>query len=201
MKHPILKMLSIVHLYVRKVYDRGLMYLYRYQFAECGENVVFYPTQSDLYYKHIFVGNDVFIGAGASFMALVSFIKIGDHVQIAPNVTIRGGNHSFHIVGKFLSEYKTSDKRPEDDQPVIIEDDVWIGTGVIILKGVTIRRGAIVSAGAIVLKNVPPYSIVAGVPAKVIKYRWAPEIILQHEKILYKPENRLPEEAIMNCKL
>jgi hypothetical protein len=84
MKHIIFKALAVFHLYVLKVFDRGLMHLYRHQFAECGEKVVFYPTKSDIYYKHIFVGNDVFIGQGASFMALVSFIKIGDHVQIAP---------------------------------------------------------------------------------------------------------------------
>jgi acetyltransferase-like isoleucine patch superfamily enzyme len=169
------------------------MYLYKHQFADCGKNVIFYPTQSDIYYRHISIGNQVYIGPGASLIALISYIKIGNKVSFGPNVTIRGGNHSAHIIGKFMADYQTSDKRLEDDQPVIIEDDVWVGTSAIILKGVRIGRGAIVAAGAVVIKDVPPYSIVGGVPAEVLKFRWNVEEILQHEKMLYSPQERLSE--------
>ena len=57
------------------------------------------------------------------------------------------------------------------DAPIVINDDVWIGAGSIILAGVTIGKGAIIAAGAVVNKDVPEYSIVGGVPAKVLKYR------------------------------
>ena len=60
-----------------------------------------------------------------------------------------------------------------------------------ILKGVTIGRGSIVAAGAVVNRSVPPYSIVGGVPARVLKRRWDTETILQHEAALYPPERRL----------
>lgn len=196
MKHLIFKALSGFHLYCSKVYDRTLMYLYRHQFAECGKNVVFYPAYSDFYYRHIFIGNDVYIGPGASFMALISHIKIGNKVMFGPNVIIRGGNHSTHIIGKLMADYRTPDKRPEDDQPVIIENDVWIGTGAIILKGVNIGRGSIIAAGAVVTRNVPPYAIVGGVPAKVIKFRWRIEDIQKHEEILYLPQDRLSYKFI-----
>ena len=129
-------------------------------------------------------------------MALISSIRIGDKVLFGPNVTIRGGNHSTHIIGKFMADYTTSDKRPEDDQPVVIENDVWVGTGAIILKGVNIGRGSVIAAGAVVAKNVPPYSIVGGVPAKVIKFRWNLEEILQHEEKLYQPQMRLSREYL-----
>ena len=79
---------------------------------------------------------------------------------------------------------KDADKRMEDDQDVIFEGDNWIGTSVIILKGVTVGKGSIVAAGSIVTKNVPPYSIVAGVPARVIKKRFSNEQIKLHESML-----------------
>lgn len=60
--------------------------------------------------------------------------------------------------------------------PIIVEDDVWIATNALILSGVTIGRGAIVAAGAVVVKDVPPYAIVGGNPAKILKYRFPLEI-------------------------
>lgn len=59
---------------------------------------------------------------------------------------------------------------------IVIEDDVWVGENALILSGVTIRQGAIVAAGAVVTKDVEPYSIVAGIPAKIIKYRFSEEL-------------------------
>lgn len=66
---------------------------------------------------------------------------------------------------------------------IVVEDDVWIGFGSTILDGVTLRRGTVVAAGAVVTKDTPPYSIVGGVPAKVIKYRFDPTTIQELCKI------------------
>lgn len=76
----------------------------------------------------------------------------------------------------FLKEHKFDVLIPTKEQdyldaPIVINDDVWIGAGSIILAGVTIGKGAIIAAGAVVNKDVPEYSIVGGVPAKVLKYR------------------------------
>jgi acetyltransferase-like isoleucine patch superfamily enzyme len=186
MRHFIFRALSSFHLMLSKSYDRILMFFYRDQFASCGKNVVFYPTKSYFYYKTIEIGNNVYIGPGAMFLAADSAIKIADKVLFGPNVSIVGGNHSTHIIGKFMADYdKNIDKLSEDDQPVIIETDVWVGSGAFILNGVKINRGAIIAAGAVVNKEVPPYAIVGGVPAKIIKYRWSDEDILKHEEILY----------------
>jgi len=179
-----MKFIAMLVLGVFKVYDRIIMILFRSLFKSCGKNVRFFPTKSDFHYKTIRIGNDVFIGTGASFIATKSFIEIGNKVMFGPNVTIRGGNHSTHIIGKYMADYRSEDKLQEDDQPVIIEDDVWVGTGVIILKGVRIGRGAIVAAGAVVTKDVQKYTIVGGVPAKILKYRWTHDEIKQHEQII-----------------
>ena len=73
---------------------------------------------------------------------------------------------------------------------IIVEDDVWIGCRVTVLSGVHIGQGAVVAAGALVTKDVPPYAIVGGVPAKVIKYRFEPEMIEELLKIDYSRVDR-----------
>jgi len=201
MKHVIFKTLSSFHLNLSKVFDRLLMYVYADQFASCGKDVFFYPTKSYFFYKTISIGNNVYIGPGAMFLASESSIEIGDKVLFGPNVSIIGGNHSVHIIGKFMADYKLADKRPSDDQPVIIEEDVWIGSGAYILNGVTVGRGAIIAAGAVVNKNVPPYAIAGGVPARIIKYRWSPDEIMKHEELAYPPPKRLSKEMISNREL
>lgn len=75
----------------------------------------------------------------------------------------------------------SNDKLPENDAAVVIEDDVWTGVNVTILKDVTIGRGSVVSA---VTKSCPPYSIIGGVPAKVLKMRYTQDEIIEHEKTL-----------------
>ena len=104
--------------------------------------------------------------------------------MFGPNVTIMGGDHNISQVGQYMFDVK--EKLPENDLPVIIEDDVWLGTGCIILKGVTLGQGSVVAAGALVIKDVPPYSIVGGVPAKVIKMRFSEEEIEIHKREINK---------------
>lgn len=94
-------------------------------------------------------------------------IIIGDRVSIAPNVTMISEsepNNSPHLASiPYVKDNLIKDEK------IIIEDDVWIGASVTILPGVTIGKGAIVGAGAVVAKNVEPYTVVAGVPAKLIR--------------------------------
>jgi acetyltransferase-like isoleucine patch superfamily enzyme len=69
-------------------------------------------------------------------------------------------------------------------QVTVVEDDVWIGHSAIVLSGITIRHGSIVAAGAVVTSDVAPYSIVAGIPARTIRYRFSEDEIVQHEELL-----------------
>lgn len=93
-------------------------------------------------------------------------LEIGTHVIMGPEVYIYTVNHRTD-----QTNIPIGDQGMTTPQKVVIEDDVWIGTRAIILPGVTIGTGAIIAAGAVVTKDAPPYTIVGGVPAKVIKHR------------------------------
>jgi maltose O-acetyltransferase len=85
----------------------------------------------------------------------VTLIYIGNYVMFGPIVTIRGGNHRFDMIGKYMYNVKETEKLPENDQDVVIEDDVWVGCNVTILKGVTIGHGSDIAEGAVVIKSPP----------------------------------------------
>lgn len=78
----------------------------------------------------------------------------------------------------------------------MVEEDVWIGCNVTLLSGVNIGRGSIVAAGAVVTKSFPPYSIIGGVPAKLIKFKWTIDQILEHEAKLYPEQERFTRKQL-----
>lgn len=149
----------------------------------CGDNVRF-GDNVEITWNNCAIGEDVYIGKGCLFVCSDAELTIRNHVMFGPNVTIVTGDHRTDIVGKFMSNVTVADKLPENDLPITIEGDNWIGANATILKGVNIGRGAIVASGALVLKDVPPYSIVGGVPAKKIGMRFTDEEIKKHESEL-----------------
>lgn len=125
-----------------------------------------------------------------------SSLIIGKFCSIAENtVFVLGGEHSFDVFSTFPYKEKLfgSDIDTISKGNIIVDDDVWIGHGATILSGVHIGQGAIVAAGAVVASNVPPYSIVGGVPAKVIKYRFSQEMI---EELLKVDYSKLTKEMV-----
>ena len=94
---------------------------------------------------------------------IIGPVIIGSHVNLAQGITITALNHNFEDSEKRIDEQGVS------TSAVVIEDDIWIGANAVILPGVTIGHHSVVAAGAVVTKDVPPHSLVAGVPAKVIK--------------------------------
>lgn len=178
----ILRSLSYLHTFWKKAIERTLMVLYKGRFASCGQNVCYFPCSSTFSYENISVGDDVYIGPRAMLLSSESTITIGSKVMFGPDVMFVGGDHNAAVLGKYM--YDVKEKLPENDLPIVVKKDVWIGARSIVLKGVTIGEGAIVAAGSLVLKDVPPYAIVGGVPAKVLKMRFSPEQIEQHRKLL-----------------
>ena len=172
---------------------RGLFFLIqnywgwsRKEFGYISKTVTLTPPLS-CNKKNVFIYDNVSIGPYAFFSAKNAKVIIKANCAIAENLTIHTGNHA-RLIGRFVSDITEKDKPKGYDHDVVIENDVWIGSNVTILEGVTIGRGATVAAGAVVNKNVPPYSIVGGIPAKVIKFYWSIDEILEHEAKLY-PEN------------
>ena len=94
---------------------------------------------------------------------IIGPVTIGSHVNLAQVITVTALNHNFKDTHKRIDEQGIS------TNPVIIEDDIWIGANAVILPGVTIGHHSVVAAGAVVTKDVPPHSLVAGVPAKIMK--------------------------------
>jgi maltose O-acetyltransferase len=174
--------------------------LYRPRFAAQGKNFWFDPM-GQYTFSTISVGDDVSLGERACLIASRSRILIGNHVMFGPEVTIRGGNHRIDVAGRFMKSIGDEEKRPEDDLGVVIEDDVWVGTRAVILSGVRIGRGAVVGAGAVITRSVPPYGIVAGNPARLLRFRWDVKTILDHERRLYPESQRLAREYLEACRV
>lgn len=111
---------------------------------------------------HVSIGSHCHINENA----FIQGAKIGNKVMIAPNVTILNTTHNHEDYRVPIIEQGIL-----EEQNPVIGDDVWIGRNAVIMPGVNIGQGSIVGAGAIVTKNVEPFTIVGGVPAKVIKKR------------------------------
>ncbi|GHU82942.1 hypothetical protein FACS189415_4280 [Bacteroidia bacterium] len=175
--------------------DKVLSICYKKQMKYCGEEVYLRPLSSDLRgLWNLSIGNHVLIPRGSIFYCTEAPLTIGNKVIFGPKPTIVTGNHRIDFVGKFIID--SHEKLPENDAPVVIEDDVWVGANVTILMDVTIARGSVVAAGAVVTKSCPPYSIIGGLPAKILKYRFTIDEIIEHEKRLYSKEKRLTREML-----
>lgn len=148
---------------------------------------------SNAYVSNSYLGYGTYIGLNTQ----VIWAKIGRFTSIGPNVKVTNGKHpiskivslhpAFYSLKKqagftFVSTQIYTEELIEMYQTQI-GNDVWIGDSAVIMQGVKINDGAVVAAGAVVTRDVPAYSIVAGVPAKVIKYRFANNQIEELQKI------------------
>lgn len=121
------------------------------------QGVILWPGANE-----IIIGDYTDIGP---YTAIYGKVTVGDHNLIAPHVMLAGGNHGFLDTETPMRFQKDTVKG------IVIENDVWIGANAVVVDGIRIGIGAIVTAGAVVTKNVDPYAIVGGNPARVIRYR------------------------------
>lgn len=123
------------------------------------ESVTIYPPFFTEYGLNTTFGENVFVNQGCTFMDKGG-IRIGDGVMVAPKVSLITGGHPLPLAER---------REHLSFAPIVIEDDVWIGAAAVVTQGVTIGAGAVVAAGAVVTRDVPARTLVAGVPARVVK--------------------------------
>jgi acetyltransferase-like isoleucine patch superfamily enzyme len=121
---------------------------------------------------NVSIGHHVYINKNCDLITTGSRINIGNYVMVGPNTTMVAQNHVVSDWSKPMIFNKNYIRKN-----IVIEDDVWIGANVTILAGVTIKRGSVIGAGSVVTKDVEPYSIYAGIPAKKIRDR-----LQEHDK-------------------
>lgn len=145
--------------------------LLRQLFGRVGSNVnVDTPFYCD-YGIHTLIGDNVIIGMNCTFVDC-NTITIGNNVLIASNVQIYTASHSPKVEERIVKDWHPGMEEPYFRTyalPVVIEDNVWIGGGVIILPGVTIGRNAVIGAGSVVTKSIPPNTVAVGNPCRVLR--------------------------------
>lgn len=108
----------------------------------------------------VIIGHNSLIGLGN---VIIGPVTIGDDVILAQNIVASGLNHNYSDISRPIRVQGVS------TAPIVIEDNCWVGANAVITAGVTIGRQSIIAAGAVVTKNIPPYSVAVGNPARVIK--------------------------------
>ena len=167
------------------LWDRLWASVWKRGMKHCGKGVYLRPMSSDIKgLENLSVGDGTSIPKGSTLYCTEASLTIGKKVIFGPRPTIITGDHRIDLIGKYIIDVTVDEKLPENDAAVVIEDDVWCGANVTILKGVTIGRGSVVAAGAVVTQSFPPYSIIGGVPAKLLKMRFSKEEIKEHERLL-----------------
>lgn len=160
--------------HVRNLWNFGV----RHRWVKVGSNVhVSLSTRIWSPHKHLILGDSVGIGLRC---VINTDCEIGNHVMLAAHVGLVSRDaHTYSIPGVTMFESPRGDK-----YKIVIEDDVWIGFGAIVLSGVTIKRGSIIGAGALITKDVPPYSIVLAKSGEITRDRFSGQEQEKHEYAL-----------------
>ena len=166
-------------------------------FGGKGNNVRINLPSSIVGAENIYLGDNVSIGAYSVMTAPETKIVIKRNSYSGPRLFISTGNH--YLKKGCFSRLLTNEDKKRDgvnlNWDVVIDEDVWMGANVTVLCK-HIGRGAVIAAGSVVTKSVPPYSIMGGVPAKLIRRRYSIDEILEHESQLYSAEDRYSREEL-----
>ena len=157
--------------------------------GHCGNNVVISSPCRMSVPQNVFMGDYTLIQPNCTFIMNKGKVYIGKWSTIASNCTIITDNHkpTVGINTRMLNRYYINDSVKD----IFIDCDCWVGAGSTLLSGASMGRGSIAAAGAVVNKPVPPYAVVAGVPAKIIASVFTKKQIIEHEECLYTENERM----------
>lgn len=165
------------------------------EFGACGKNtILLYPLR--IYNpQNVYIEENVKLSSGLHILNSPSEkVIIKKYTVFAANCTIAPNSHRSTVtIPQFLLGASHINDSSTD---IIIDEDVWLGTGVTILSGVHIGRGCIVGAGSLVTKSLPPYSVAVGSPAHIVKKKFSIEQIMRHEEVLYPKEERFTRQQL-----
>jgi acetyltransferase-like isoleucine patch superfamily enzyme len=178
-------------------YNTYVASLDKSKYGYIADNVSLIPPLNIRNPKNVFLyGNNKIEDATITTIIGKFIMKKGS--AAAEGLSVHTGNH-MQVVGKFYRTVSNEDKIKSGkpfDKDIIVEEDVWIGCNVTLLAGAHLGRSSVIAAGAVVNKEIPPYCIAGGVPAKPIKFKWTIEQILDHESKLYPEEERYTREEL-----
>lgn len=199
-KIKIIKKLIKLHIPFGRFSEENLRWkLHRLQLGHLAADAVFDRPKYYGWANKIFLYENTRLAAGAKFIQsdkAAGIFVMKKNSEIAQDATIITNTHNTHpIIGQ---DHRIQAKNHEGDidRDIIVEEDVWVGINVTLMPGVHIGRGSIVGAGSMVTKDVPPYSINVGFPAKFLKFKYTIDEILEHEKKLYSQGERMTKEEL-----
>lgn len=177
-----------------KMFKMPKLLLLKKRLGKCGKDVtIMLPCRMSTP-ENVYMSDYTLIQPNSTFVMNKGKVFVGKWSAIASNATILTDSHvpTVGINHRMLGKYHINDM-PKD---IIIEEDCWIGAGVTLMSGAKVGRGSIAAAGCLVNKNIPPYAVVAGVPARIIASVFTKEQIIEHEKYLYPLEERMSETEL-----
>lgn len=185
-------MIRLIKKLLIKIYS---FFIHR-KYRNISKSAFIFPGNSIGVPDNLIMGDNSTLNTASAIQNMHAKFIMGRNSGAARELNVITGNH-MSIVGLNLKQVTDevklqNDANREMDKDVVVEDDVWIGSRVTLLSGVHIGRGCEIGAGSVVRRSMPPYAVVAGNPAKIVGFRFTPEEIIEHEKIQYKEDERLP---------
>ncbi len=163
-------------------------------FGHCGKNVVLHKPNVCSNPSNMYLYDNTSIMKNWTLLSDTGKFIMKDHCIASTNLVVITGNHN-RVVEHTLQD-SIANRLADEEKDVVLEEEVWLGTNVTLLPGITIGRGTTVAAGSVVNRDLPPYTLCAGIPAKVKKVYWTEEQIIKHEECVYEPEKRIPLSEI-----
>lgn len=189
-----IKLLGRLLNFLSRLNNRFYGYCLKKDLGFCGKNVVLHKPNICSKPVNMFLYDNTSIMKNWLLLSDTGKFIMKEHSIASANLVVITGNHN-RVIEHTLQD-SIANRLADEEKDVICEEEVWLGSNVVLLPGVTIGRGATVAAGSVINRDLPPYTLCAGVPARVKKVYWTEEQILKHEELVYAPEKRMTQEEI-----